>query len=48
MTNQEGGEHHVTIPNHRSIKIGTLSDILKDIAVHHKISLEELIHRLDL
>ena len=48
MTTQIDGEHHVTIPNHRPIKIGTLSDILKAVAFHHKTTLEELLHKLDL
>ena len=25
------GEHHITVPNHSSIKIGTLSGIISDI-----------------
>jgi predicted RNA binding protein YcfA (HicA-like mRNA interferase family) len=25
LTTQENGEHHITIPNHSPIKIGTLS-----------------------
>lgn len=36
------GEHHVTIPNHNPIKVGTLSSILKDVANHLGVSKEEL------
>lgn len=43
VTTQEKGIHHVTIPNHSPIKIGTLSNILKDIAAHLKLSKEEVI-----
>jgi predicted RNA binding protein YcfA (HicA-like mRNA interferase family) len=43
VTTQENGTHHVTIPNHSPIKIGTLSNILKDIAAHFNLSKEELI-----
>ena len=48
MTTQQGDQHHVTIPNHRIIKIGTLSDILKDIAGHQKMTVEELLSKLEL
>jgi predicted RNA binding protein YcfA (HicA-like mRNA interferase family) len=40
------GEHHVTVPNHDPIKIGTLNAILKDIASHNNLSREELLERL--
>jgi len=39
-------EHHITIPNHTPIKIGTLNNILKDIAEHNKLSKEELTEKL--
>jgi predicted RNA binding protein YcfA (HicA-like mRNA interferase family) len=47
-TTQSGGEHHVTIPEHDPVKTGTLSGILKEVAAHHRLSLEELLQRLDL
>jgi predicted RNA binding protein YcfA (HicA-like mRNA interferase family) len=37
---------HLTIPNHNPIKIGTLSDILKEDAKQLNISKEELIKKL--
>jgi predicted RNA binding protein YcfA (HicA-like mRNA interferase family) len=43
ITTQKNDTHHVTIPNHSPIKIGTLSNILKDIAAHLKLSKEEVI-----
>jgi predicted RNA binding protein YcfA (HicA-like mRNA interferase family) len=39
-------DHHITIPNHISIKIGTLNKILNDVAEHNKTSKEELIDKL--
>ncbi len=39
-------EHHITIPNHSPVKIGTLNKILKDIAEHNSLSKEELIEKL--
>ena len=43
-----GGEHHVTVPNHAPIKVGTLSFILKDMATHHKMSVDQLVQKIDL
>jgi predicted RNA binding protein YcfA (HicA-like mRNA interferase family) len=40
------GEHHITIPNHSPLKIGTLSAILNDISVHHGLNKEELINMI--
>lgn len=48
MTTQRDGEHHVTVPNHRPIKVGTLQDILKDVAAHHKLTLDELVRQLEI
>jgi predicted RNA binding protein YcfA (HicA-like mRNA interferase family) len=48
MTTQQGGEHHVTVPNHRPIKVGTLQEALKDVATHHGLSVEQLLQELEL
>ena len=48
VTTQQGGEHHEAVPNHHPIKIGTLSSILKSVAAHHKLSVEELVRQLGL
>jgi predicted RNA binding protein YcfA (HicA-like mRNA interferase family) len=37
LTTQQGGEHHVTIPDHDALRIGTLSGILGDVAEHLKL-----------
>jgi len=42
----KGREHHVTIPMHRSLGVGTLSDILSDIATHLEADKEELANKL--
>ncbi len=39
-------QHHVTIPAHDPLKIGTLAAILTDIASHLKIDRDELLRRL--
>ena len=46
ITTIQNGEHHITIPNHRPIKTGTLNAILSEIAVHFKISKNDFICRL--
>lgn len=42
LTTQQGGEHHVTIPRHKPLRVGTLNSILKDVAEHLKLSRDEL------
>jgi predicted RNA binding protein YcfA (HicA-like mRNA interferase family) len=46
LTTSDGGWHHVTIPNHDPLKVGTLAGILGDVAAHFGISRDELIQRL--
>jgi predicted RNA binding protein YcfA (HicA-like mRNA interferase family) len=41
LTTTKVGEHHITIPRHKLLKVGTLNSILKDVAEHLKISKEE-------
>ena len=40
------GEHHVTIPRHSSLRVGTLSNILSEVERHHGLSRSDLISRL--
>lgn len=46
LTTQQGGEHHITIPRHNPLRIGTLNAILKDVSNHLKISRDELLTSL--
>ena len=49
LTTTLDGTHHVTIPNHRPLKTGTLlGGILKPVAAHHKLTVEELLAKLEL
>lgn len=48
LTTAVNGEHHITIPAHDPLKIGTLAGILADIARHHELSRDELLRNLDL
>ena len=36
------GEHHVTIPDHDSLRVGTLRSILAAVAGHRGISVDEV------
>ena len=42
----ENGEHHITVPAHNPLKIGTLAAILADIETHHKLTREQLLKSL--
>lgn len=46
LATQQHGEHHVTIPNHSPLKIGTLAGILSDVAQQFGISRDELLKQL--
>ena len=46
LTTQRNGQHHVTIPQHDPLKVGTLSNILKDVASHFRISRDELLRQI--
>ena len=42
------GQHHVTIPDHHPMKIGTFKSILNAVAAHHRLTAEELLKKLGL
>lgn len=46
LTSQASGEHHITIPNHDPLRIGTLAAILDSVAAHHGLTREVLLQRL--
>lgn len=46
LTSTAHGEHHVTIPNHDPLRIGTLAAILAAVAAHHGITRDVLLQRL--
>jgi predicted RNA binding protein YcfA (HicA-like mRNA interferase family) len=46
LTTSRNGTHHITIPDHRPIKVGTLAGILGDVAGHHQLTREELLAML--
>lgn len=46
LTTEVNGTHHITVPDHRPLKVGTLSSILRDVAQHHGMERDQLIERL--
>lgn len=46
LTTFEHGEHHITVPAHRALRVGTLEGILMDVARHFDLSHEALLERL--
>ena len=46
LTTIENGEHHITIPNHDPLKIGTLASILNDVAQHFNLSKDQLLQQI--
>ena len=48
VTTQVNGEHHEVIPLHKEIRVKTLSSILKSVARHNEMTVEELLEALDL
>lgn len=46
LTTSEHGEHHITIPLHNPLRVGTLNGILTDLASHQQKSKEDIIKEL--
>ena len=42
------GQHHIAIPDHDSLRIGTLGEIMKDVAAHHSMTVPGLVAKLEL
>ncbi len=46
LTTHEGGEHHITVPRHDPLRVGTLGGILGEVAAHFEASRDDIIERL--
>jgi predicted RNA binding protein YcfA (HicA-like mRNA interferase family) len=46
LTADVPSQHHVTVPAHDPLKVGTLSAILGDVAAHLKLDRQEFLRRL--
>ena len=46
LTTTQLGEHHVTVPIHPHLKIGTLSGVLAEVADHFTLDRDVVVKRL--
>lgn len=46
LTTRTPHDHHVTIPRHIPLRVGTLAAILADVAAHADLSRDDLLQRL--
>lgn len=46
LTTMLNGEHHLTLPDHAALRVGTLNAIISEVARHHGIERDELVTRL--
>lgn len=46
VSTYQNTQHKITIPDHQQIKIGTLNNILNDIAEYLKITKQELVDEI--
>ena len=46
LTTDTPSQHHVTVPAHDPLKVGTLSGILGDVAVHLRLDRDEMLRQL--
>jgi len=46
LTTQQQGEHHVTIPKHNPLRLGTLNGVVSDVAEHFQMTRDELVAQL--
>jgi len=40
------GDHRITIPRHRQLRVGTLNAILRDVARFHDVHRDEVVQEL--
>ena len=45
-SNSKGFEHHITIPRHKPLRVGTLGSIVNEIAVYLEIEHQKLAQEL--
>ncbi len=46
LTTLQNGEHHITIPKHDPLRIGTLNQILRDVSEHFDLERDELLKQI--
>jgi len=48
LTTESNGTHHITIPNHDPLRIGTFASILDDVATHFNKTRTDILNELNL
>lgn len=46
LTTHQQGEHHLTIPDHTSLRVGTLAAVLGEVGRHFQLERAALVRRL--
>jgi len=46
LTTLVRGQHHVTIPDHAQLRVGTLAAILEEVGKHHQMVRADLVAKL--
>ena len=46
LTTDQRGQHHITVPRHNPLKIGTLGGIVQDVARHFAMTREQLVEKI--
>lgn len=46
LTTDRGGQHHITIPRHAALRVGTLAAVLAELESHHHLDREALLDLL--
>lgn len=46
LTTVQNGTHHLTIPKHNPVRLGTLNKILSDVAGHFGLTREQVLGKL--
>ncbi len=46
LVTARGGAHHLTVPAHDPLKVGTLAAVLRSVGDHHGINREHLLREL--
>ncbi|MGH8651759.1 MAG: type II toxin-antitoxin system HicA family toxin [Gammaproteobacteria bacterium] len=46
LTCDQPETHHITVPNHDALRIGTLAAIVADVGAHHHLDRDDLVNKL--
>ncbi len=46
LTSRSEPQHHLTVPDHAALRVGTLAGVVADVAAHHGLTRDEVLGRL--